>query len=317
MVDIQGYQLSDLEREILSHDWVVAVILFTRNFKSREQLIALTTSIREIKPSLIIAVDQEGGYVQRFQRNGFRPLPALRVLGHLYDINPTAACQLATSYARIMAKDLLDCGVTLSLGPVVDLHGNNQVIGGLDRAFHADPSIVSLLANAYIEGMKAEGMSSVIKHFPGHGSCDADSHVAKPIHTGNLSELMECDLKPFIDLIKQDKADFVMTAHVVYPDIDPQNVASFSKRWLLDILRQELGFKGIILSDCIGMAAADIGDLLSRATHAFSAGCTIVIVANQPREELIKLLDELSSEAHPVNHSSTQADLNRTVAVWD
>lgn len=289
MIDIEATTLTPAEKKILALPQVGAVILFTRNFENREQLCNLVKDIRSVNPSLVISVDHEGGYIQRFQRHGFRAIPAPRVLGELYDKNAELAVEMSAYYGHILARDLVGCGINLGLSPVLDLHGDNPVIGALDRAFHHDPEVVTVLAESFIEGMKKAGMPAVGKHFPGHGSCNLDSHLAKPQHDASLEALLSHDLKPFASLVARQKLDYVMPAHIVYPQVDWENTAGFSRTWLQTILREKLGFQGVIISDCINMAGADVGDLSTRASMAFSAGCNIVTVTNmnyQPWPEL-------------------------------
>jgi beta-N-acetylhexosaminidase len=301
MIDLEGAALLQREVERLLHPNVGAVILFARNFQNRVQLQQLIHDIRSLRGDLFIAVDHEGGYVQRFQRHGFRAIPAACVYGLTYDINPEAGLHLARLYGELMAKDLLACGVDLSLAPVLDLQGASEVMGKLDRSFHADPLIAACLAGAFIDGMKAAGMPCVGKHFPGHGSIVSDSHVTMPVCDFSREKLYAHDLKPFIELIENNKLDAVMPAHVVYSSVDPGQPAGFSSRWLEDILRVELGFEGLVISDCLGMAGADIGDMNTRAERALAAGCDMLIVCNQTPEVMKSLLDSIPLNASPLS----------------
>lgn len=293
MIDLEGTELSDMERNLIKHPHVGAVILFTQNFANPQQLKQLTAEIRAIKSTVFIATDHEGGYVQRFLRQGFHALPAARVYGDVYDLNPEVGMALAKQYGTIMAKDLLACGIDLSLAPVLDLQDNSPIIAYLDRAFHQDPKVITFLANAFIEGMNATGMPAVGKHFPGHGRVNSDSHISMPLSSASLEELMATDLKPFIDLIKKERLAAVMPAHVTYKAIDPRKPAGFSTTWLQNILREELGFKGLILSDCLSMTGADIGNLMTRAEEALNAGCDMLIVSHQSREALLELVHKI------------------------
>jgi beta-N-acetylhexosaminidase len=293
MVDLQGPEIQKEEIEILNHPHVGAVLLFSRNFSNAAQFQQLTTAIRKISPDVFIAIDHEGGYIQRLQRHGLRAIPAARIYGEIYDENPDIGISFTKKYGEIMARDLLQCGIDLSLAPVLDLHGISNIIGGLDRAFHADPKAVVQLASAFIAGMNAAGMPAVGKHFPGHGSISADSHVEKPVSTASFEELKAHDLRPFIDLIKTDALAGIMPAHVTYANIDPKNPAGFSSIWLKDILRDQLNFTGMVISDCLGMVGADIGDLNTRAQQALNAGCDMLIVCNQPRPALLDLLNNI------------------------
>lgn len=297
MVDIEKTEMSEFERDMLKHPHIGAVILFTRNYSSPDQLRQLTQDIRSIRPDIFIVADHEGGVVQRFQRNGFRVLPAARVYGEAYDINPHTGIELARKFGKIMAEDLLSCGIDLSLSPVLDIHDPScNVIGKLDRAFHQDPEVVMSLASAFIKGMHAAGMPSIAKHFPGHGSCSLDSHIAKPKLDTPLKELEQKDLKPFIELSKAGLLDGIMPAHIIYKAVDPNNPAGFSEIWLQDILRKKIGFEGMILSDCLGMKGADIGDMKTRAQTALKAGCDMVVICNQERELLYEVIKSVSYE---------------------
>ncbi|KTD14684.1 beta N-acetyl-glucosaminidase [Legionella gratiana] len=290
MIDLESTELSDIERELLKHPNVGAVILFTRNFENPQQLEQLSSEIHTINPHIFIATDHEGGFIQRFLRQGFRSLPAARVYGDVYDLSPEAGIKLARQYGEIMANDLLACGIDLSLAPVLDLRDISPIIARLDRAFHHDPDAVTALANAFIEGMNAAGMPAVGKHFPGHGRVGSDSHITMPISMTSLDELKTKDLKPFIELIKKERLGAIMPAHVTYKAVDTNKPAGFSTIWLQEILRHDLKFTGMILSDCLSMTGADIGNLMTRTEEALRAGCDMLIVCHQPRPILLELL---------------------------
>lgn len=294
MVDLLGTEVSEEETNILKHPNVGALILFSRNFTNPEQLKHLIETVRIIRPDIFIAVDHEGGIVQRFQRHGFRSLPAARVYGDVFDLNAEAGIKLAEQYGEIMARDLLDYGIDLSLAPVLDIHSISHVIGKLDRAFHRDPEVVVALATAFIQGMNKAGMLAVGKHFPGHGSVSSDSHISKPVLDTPMETLRERDLKPFIELISKKLLAAVMPAHVTYTAIDAEQPSGFSKIWLQDILRDGLNFRGLVLSDCLGMTGADIGDMNTRATQALEAGCDMLIVCNQSRALLYEVLQTVT-----------------------
>lgn len=298
MIDLQGVELTSEEQSLLQHPRVGGLILFTRNFQSLTQLKALVTSIRShAKSNLLIAVDHEGGRIWRFDE-GFTKLPAARRYGVIYEQDPEEGINLARNAGNMMASELLECGIDLSLAPVLDLDkGVSEVIG--DRAFHRDPAIVTRLAKAFIEGMNQAGMQATGKHFPGHGSCAPDSHVAQPVDDRSLAVLMAEDIVPFKQLSSMLGA--VMPAYVTYTAIDTVP-AGFSKRWLQDILRKELGFKGAVISDCISMKGAAIGgDFVVRARMALDAGCDMLILCQQERSLVKWVLDNLmrdtSSEA--------------------
>ena len=255
MLGLEGVELTAQERELLRHPLVGGVILFTRNYQSPEQVAALTAAIHALRqPRLLVAVDHEGGRVQRF-REGFTRLPAVRRLGEIYDQDRMRAKQLARVTGWLMAAELRAVGVDLSFAPVLDLdHGVSGIIG--DRAFHHDPESVADLAHAYASGMQKAGMEAVGKHFPGHGGIAADSHLELPVDPRPLAALEAADLLAFERMIHYGLAA-LMPAHVVYPAVDDQP-AGFSARWLKDILRQRLEFQGVIFSDDLDMAGAHV-----------------------------------------------------------
>lgn len=278
MADVAGTRLSAEDRERLQHPLFGGVILFSRNFESRQQLRELTHSIRALRsPDLLIAVDHEGGRIQRF-REGYTALPAASRLGVLYETRPEAACELAQCAGQIMASELREDGVHFSFAPVLDLGlGISEVIG--DRAFGPRPETVVRLARAYILGMKQAGMAATGKHFPGHGGVAADSHVDVPVDLRSLEALREQDLEPFRVLAPELSA--IMPAHVIYPACDPLP-AGFSRFWLQTILRTEMAFDGAIFSDDLSMAGASAigGGIIERAEAATEAGCDMVLVCN-------------------------------------
>lgn len=275
MIDIAGSELSGLDRERLCHPLVGGAILFSRNYASPEQLASLCTEIHALRaPRLPIAVDHEGGRVQRF-REGFTRLPAMRRLGSLWDQDRTAALEAARGIGYVLAAELRARGIDLSFTPVLDLdHGGSGVIG--DRAFHRDPACVTDLAGALIAGLRRAGMAACGKHFPGHGYVTADSHVAIPVDERNLVEMAE-DMAPYRHL----KLDAVMPAHVIYPKVDSRP-AGFSSLWL-KMLRDEFKFDGVIFSDDLSMQGASVaGGILERADAAWQAGCDMLLVCNTP-----------------------------------
>ena len=288
MVDIAGLEVSQEEKEILQHPSVSGVILFTRNFESYDQLAALVKSLIEIKqPRLLIAVDQEGGRVQRF-RGEFSSLPALRQLGYFYEQNPQTALELSELCGWLMAAEMLSVGIDISFAPVMDIDREiSDVIGS--RAFSSNIDVLTLLSQKYIKGMHQAGMAATGKHFPGHGSVKADSHVALPIDERTYKSIFDEDMQPFRRLMP-DKIDAIMVSHVIYTDKD-KLPAGFSRTWVTDILKGELGFTGTVFSDDITMqAAASVGSHAERARMAIDAGCDCIIACNddQGRAEIIE-----------------------------
>ena len=274
LIGLAGTEVAEHERAWLGAPGVAGVILFSRNYANREQLVALTESIREIGGDhLLVAVDQEGGPVQRF-RDGFTRLPALATLGAAYARDPEDAVRLAEEHAWVMASELRASGVDFSFAPVVDLARGSAAIG--PRAFHADPAIAGELAQAYVRGLHLGGMVAVLKHFPGHGSVAADTHKAQALDPRTLDEIRANDLRPFVEAIEAH-AEAVMMAHVVYPQVDAAP-AGYSRAWIEDILRGELAFDGVVISDDISMAAAGVaGTVGDRVEAHLAAGCDLVL----------------------------------------
>ena len=280
MIDIAGIALTSEEARWLDDDRVGGLILFSRNFQSRAQVRDLVAEIRAASSApLLIAVDHEGGRVQRF-RDGFAAIPPMRVLGELYDSDPEAAVSLALETGSLIAADLADTGIDFSFTPVVDIDtGNSGVIG--DRAFHTDPAVVALLTDALMQGLHAAGMPAVAKHFPGHGFVAADSHLELPVDNRTPDEIRQMDLVPFRRL-SEAGVEGVMPAHVLYPQVAPEP-AGFSSYWIGEILRRELGFDGAVFSDDLSMAGAvSAGTPLQRAEAALKAGCDMLLVCNDP-----------------------------------
>lgn len=282
IVGFDGLALDARSEAVLNHPLVGGVILFSRNYASPEQLTALCEQIRALRsPRLLITVDQEGGRVQRF-RQGFTALPPLGLLGRWYQTRPDRALDLAYRHGRVMAAEVLGHGLDLSWAPVLDLGGISTVIG--DRAMAESASAVADLASYYLAGMRDAGMAACAKHFPGHGSVEADSHFEVVTDARPLDALAN-DLEPFARLASQFQA--VMMAHVCYPARDPQP-AGFSPHWIGDILRAELGFDGLVVSDDLDMAgAAPAGDLNQRLARAFAAGCDLALVCKAESAEAV------------------------------
>ncbi|MEE4185167.1 MAG: beta-N-acetylhexosaminidase [Gammaproteobacteria bacterium] len=291
MVDVAGYELSPADRDVLAHPLVGGVILFARNYHSRDQVRELNRQIRAVRsPGLLIAVDQEGGRVQRF-RDDFHGLPPLRWLGREYDIEAARGRQLALQTARLMAIELLDVGVDFSFAPVLDIdRGLCEVIG--DRAAHTDPECVAALGLAYMQGMRQAGMAAVAKHFPGHGGVVGDSHCVLPEDRREYGDLLD-DMRPYRSLIA-DGLRGVMMAHIRYAAVNPA-IASFSAYWMKDVLRGEFGFAGAIFSDDLSMAGAEIGgSVTERAALALDAGADMALICND-RPSVESVLGELQT----------------------
>jgi beta-N-acetylhexosaminidase len=275
VIGIAGKELAAEEREWIAHPGCAGVILFTRNFASRQQVAELTQAIRDASPRpQLVCVDQEGGRVQRF-RDGYAELPPLEDFGAQYARNAAAALRLAEEHAWLMASEIRATGVDLSFAPVVDLGRGNRAIG--NRAFHAEPGVVAEFTRAYVRGMHAAGMAATLKHFPGHGSVLEDTHFDDAIDPRPLEVLEREDLVPFVAGIDAG-ADAVMMAHVVYPAVAPEP-AGYSPKWMNEILRAKMGFRGVVFSDDIGMAAAEsAGGVAARIDAHLDAGCDIVLV---------------------------------------
>jgi beta-N-acetylhexosaminidase len=309
MIDIAGIELSALDRERLGHPLVGGIILFSRNYRSREQLQALCAEIHALRqPPLLIAVDHEGGRVQRF-RDGFTLLPAMRQLGFWWDKTPRSAAESTRMIGYLMAAELRALGVDFSFAPVLDLDwGRSGIIG--NRSFHAKPEAVTMLAGSLIEGMREAGMACCGKHFPGHGWAEADSHVAIPVDERSLADLA-ADLTPY----RQLRLDAVMPAHVIYPQIDSRP-AGFSPVWL-GMLRMELGFEGVIFSDDLSMEGASFaGGVIERADAAWTAGCDMLPLCNSP-DAVGDLLDRWQPQSDPLSSSRIARLLpNRPATPW-
>jgi beta-N-acetylhexosaminidase len=283
MVDVGGLELTPDDIERLQHPQVGGVILFARNFAAPLQLIQLAHSIREIRtPHLVIAVDHEGGRVQRF-KHGFTTIPPMRELGKLWDRDPAQALAAARGCGFVMGSELQAHGVDFSFAPVLDVdYGESSVIG--DRALHDDPNTIAVLAEALQAGLTSAGMASVGKHFPGHGYVRADSHHEVPIDDRTLTEITQRDLIPFQRMVRSGMGG-VMPAHVIYPKVDAKP-AGFSSVWLQKILREKLAFEGLVFSDDLSMeGASTAGGVMARANAALNAGCDMVLLCNDPRAQ--------------------------------
>ena len=293
VVDVVGPMLTDEDRERIRHPAAGAVILFARNYENPEQLAALTAEIERLRePALPVCVDHEGGRVQRF-RDGFTAIPPMRALGRLWDRDRDLAKEAATSIGYIIAAELGAHGVDFSFAPVLDLdYGGSSVIG--DRALHFDPSAVGALGACLVRGLAQGGVGAVAKHFPGHGYAEADSHVAVPRDERAFNEIVKKDIAPYQAVIDAGLAA-VMPAHVIYPQVDP-NPAGYSRHWLREVLRQQLGFQGLVFSDDLSMEGAAVaGGPPERARAALQAGCDMVLLCNNPAglDELLESLKDL------------------------
>ncbi len=297
MLDVEGLELTSEDRELLKHPLVGGVILFSRNFADAGQLADLVEAIHGIRhPPLLVAVDQEGGRVQRF-REPFTRLPAAHLIGRQFDIDAECGDQLAERAGWLMAAELRDVGVDLSFAPVLDLdYGVSEVIG--DRAFHSDPEAVARLAGRYASGMRRAGMLPVGKHFPGHGAVTLDSHVAMPEDRREYPDIMD-DIVPYERLAHGVLAG-VMLAHVIYSALDP-HPAGFSRWWIQEELRGRLGFSGATFSDDLSMEGAAVaGSVPDRARAALDAGCDMILVCND-RPGAVQVVDELGAWAEPAS----------------
>jgi beta-N-acetylhexosaminidase len=287
LIGLSGTELDSPGREHLSHPAVGGVVLFSRNFSNRKQLESLVGEIRKARASdLLIAIDQEGGRVQRL-RDGFTCLPPLGTLGRLHASDPLKALDMAYRHARVMATEMLACDIDLSFAPVLDLNRGSSVIG--DRAFSAHPDTVIELGRSYLAGMSDSGMKTTGKHFPGHGSVRADSHIGDVSDPRSLAEIEHSDLRPFREL--STELDALMIAHVVYPVVD-ELPAGYSGEWLINYLRGDMAYSGVIISDDLGMhAARAVGGLQTRTRRCLEAGCDLVLVCRP--EDVTALLSEL------------------------
>lgn len=277
VIGVAGTELNPQERDWLQHDACAGVILFKRNFASRAQVAELSAAIRAAAPRpQLICVDQEGGRVQRF-REGYSALPPLEEVGRMYAADPVAALELAQEHAWLMASEVRASGVDLSFAPVVDVGHGNLAIG--NRSFSEDPDVVAEFTRAYVRGMHAAGMAATLKHFPGHGTVREDTHYDNASDDRSLDEMCRRDLVPFVAGIEAG-ADAVMMAHIAYPQVAPEP-AGYSPVWIQDILRKEMGFRGVVFSDDIGMKAAfSAGGIKARVDAHLDAGCDVVLVCH-------------------------------------
>ncbi|VVE56015.1 beta-hexosaminidase [Pandoraea iniqua] len=297
MLDVVGLTLSEDDIRRIDHPLTGGVILFARNFDDRAQLCSLTKQIREVRDDILIAVDHEGGRVQRFRTDGFTHLPAMGKLGKLWHDDVFKATRVTTAVGYVLAAELRACDIDMSFTPVLDLdYGTSQVIG--DRAFDSDPRVVAMLAKSLNHGLLLAGMANCGKHFPGHGFVAADSHHEIPVDERSLDEILSVDAQPY-DWLGMSLAA-VMPAHVIYPQVDP-NPAGFSAKWLKEILRGKYAFDGVIFSDDLSMQGASAaGDVVTAAHAALDAGCDMVLICNSP-EKADRLLREMKTDIDTVS----------------
>ena len=312
MLDLEGTELSRADIRRLQHPATGGVILFSRNIESVAQVRALLAAVREQRPELILAIDQEGGRVQRI-RQGVTRLPPLAELGQRFERDVEAALHQARDWGWLMASEMLALGLEISFAPVLDVVvGRSNVFG--DRSLHHEPQVVTQLAGAYIEGMHEAGMAATGKHFPGHGWAEADSHVAMPVDERALDDIGNSDMQPFKALASV--LDAVMPAHVVYTNVDA-HPAGFSAFWLQSVLRQQLQFDGVIFSDDLTMEGAAVaGGFAQRAQAALQAGCDMVLVCNQP-DAADEVLDWLAHAGYRADQQRLAAMRARKAVEWD
>jgi beta-N-acetylhexosaminidase len=316
MVDVEGLTLTDAEITRLQHPLVGGMILFARNYESPTQLKALNAAIHGLRsPALVIAVDHEGGRVQRF-REGFTRIPAMRAVGEIWNKSEAEGKAFARQIGFVLAAELVAHGVDFSFAPVLDLDwGESGVIGA--RAFHRDGAIVAILAAEVMHGMAEAGMASVGKHFPGHGFTKADSHTEIPVDERSFAEIEAADLLPFAKTatLKEGKLCAVMPAHVIYPQVDA-NPAGFSSKWLKQILREQLGFDGAVFSDDLSMEGASVaGTTTQGAQAALNAGCDMVLVCNSPEKADIVLAELTAAKTDIATTLAARMDGMRAKAV--
>ena len=289
MTSISGTQLTEVERERLLSPPIGGVVLFDRNCESIEQFRTLTNEIHGLRtPALLIAIDQEGGRVQRL-KNGVTQLPPQAIYGKIYDADQDLGCDVAEFGGFLMAREVLDTGIDISFSPVLDVPtADSQVIG--DRAFHSDPQVVTLLAESWIRGMQKAGMKSVGKHFPGHGGVAGDTHFECPEDSRKIQDILNCDLIPYRRL--GERLSSVMTAHVLYPECTTA-IPTYSSFWLDHMLREVLVFHGPVFSDDLSMAAAEeAGDIDTRLYASLTSGCDIALIC-QSEGDTDKAIDHL------------------------
>lgn len=310
MIDVAACSLEQEEVSLLTNPHIAGVILFGKNVQSPEQVRTLTDALRAINPNFVITTDQEGGRVARL-RQGFTPLPAMGRLGVLYQKNQEHAIKLAHSIGYVMACEVLAVGIDASFAPVLDIDNGSLVIG--DRAFGQDIATACALASAFIDGMNKAGMGATGKHFPGHGSVVPDSHTHDATDHRGFDEIWQQDAQVFIRSL--DKLAALMPAHVVFSQIDDRP-AGFSKIWLKDILRQRLGFEGVLFSDDLSMKAAHIvGGVPMRVAAALEAGCDVALICND-RQGVLEALTAMDTLTHLLPNQNRIQHLKSHLPAW-
>lgn len=302
MIDLAAATLSAEDTALIAQPEVGGVILFGRNVVDAAQVRVLCDAIRDIRPDVIIGIDQEGGRVARL-REGFSKLPPMGALGKRFDVDSSSAKLCAFDCGYLMACEVMAVGVDISFAPVLDLDDVSLVVG--DRSFHKDPEVIITLASEFMRGMKAAGMKTTGKHFPGHGSIAPDSHVTMAVDDRPFEKIMACDIQPFLQTLPL--LDALMPAHVIFSQVDDQP-AGFSKVWLQDILRDKLGFDGVIFSDDLSMAGAKVaGNIGDRVSAAIDAGCDLALVCNDRAAAMTALaaVKNLKSSSKNANKTAT------------
>ncbi len=298
MMDLKGLTIDQEEAELLQHPLVGGVILFTRNFENINQVSALVKAIHNIRtPHLLVSVDHEGGRVQRFHK-GFTRIPPMRMFGEIFDKDQQQALKLTQDAGWLLASELRACGIDFSFTPVLDLAKlSSKIIG--DRGFHTNTRTITRLALSLMKGLESAGMSAVGKHYPGHGSVKGDSHLVLPVDDRSFEQIEKHDLEPFAAMVR-NRIPSLMPAHIIYTKVDDKP-AGFSKKWLKDILRDYLGFQGVIFSDDLSMAGAEFaGGYYDRAVMALDAGCDMLLVCNHP-EAVKEIINQWDYETDPAS----------------
>ncbi len=309
IVDLEGVSLTQDEKELLINDHVGGVILFSRNIISQQQITTLCSDIRALNSELLISVDQEGGRIQRLKK-GYTDLPSMQALASFLDMQNDESFSFASDIGWLMASEVIASGLDISFAPVLDLDLSRSSIIG-DRSFGDIPKKVISIAKAFIEGMNQAGMQAVGKHFPGHGGIYADSHKSFSEDLRSLSKLKKHDILPFEEL--KFKLSGIMTAHIAYSNID-KDIATFSKFWLKDILRNQIGFSGAIISDDLSMKGTDyLGDISTKVCKALDSGCNIILVCND-RIAALEAINFLEKEKVSLSHKIADLKASKSIS---